>query len=418
MDIDTRTRGLGARFWKFLAASGASNLADGIGRTAVVLLATTLTRDPVLISALTALAYLPWLLLALPAGTYIDRNDRRTVMVGANLFRAVAYGLLAVLVLTNSATIWALFVFAFTVGVAETLYDSAGRAFLPQIIGRDQLDRGNSLLATVEAGAQMFVGGPVGALLFAAVAVLPLATNAGVFAVAVLLMVSVAGSFRPAGAVERTSFTAELGAGVRWLWRHRFLRELTMVNSTISVLQNMTNAVLVLYALEVIHLSTAGFGAVMVATGLGALLGGLVAPLLSGRLGRIATLSLTSVLFPIPLAAMSLTSDAIVGCALYGLSALLVMAGNVLILSLRQAMTPEAFFGRVQGSYRTLVWGGIPIGALAGGVLASVTNIRTVFAAAGIAAVLVGVWMSSLLHRHRTEIAQAYSRDLDHEPVG
>jgi predicted MFS family arabinose efflux permease len=320
---------------------------------------------------------------------------------------------LATVVLFDLATIWLLYVIAFALGVAETLYDSAARAILPQTISRDQLDRGNSLLATVETGAQTFIGAPIGGLLFATVAVVPLVTNASAFAVAAVLMVAIASNVRPAQAIRTTSLRTEIRDGVTWLWRHRFLRGLAMVNGVTSALQSMPNAVLVLYALEVVHLSPAGFGAVMVAAGLGALLGGVVAPMLNRRLGRIATLSMTSLLFPLPLAAMSLTSDPIVGCALFGLSAMLVMAGNVLTMSLRQALIPEELFGRVQGAYRTLVWGGIPIGAFAGGGLASLTGVRTVFAVAGSAALLAGIWMVTLLRRHRAEIDRAYHTEAE-----
>ncbi len=415
MSVDAAPKRLGSRFWKLFTSSAVSNLADGIGHSVVPLLAATLTRDPVLIASLTSLAYLPWLLMALPAGAFVDRSDRRRVMIGANLFRAGAYGVLAATVLFGLTTIWLLYVIAFVLGVAETLYDSAVRAILPQVIDRDQLDRGNSLLASVESGAQTFIGAPVGALLFAAVAVLPLITNASAFALAALLMVALAGRFRPTRAIKSSSLGTDIREGVRWLRGHHFLRGLTMVNGVTSALQSMANAVVVLYALEVVHLAPGAFGAVMVATGLGALLGGFVTPLLTRRLGRTATLSMTSLLFPVPLAAMSLTSSAVVGCLLYGLSALLVMSGNVITMSLRQTLISEELFGRVQGAYRTLVWGGIPVGAFAGGVLASLTNVRVVFAVAGLAAIPVGVWMSTLLRKYRAEIDRAYRPE--QEPV-
>jgi MFS family permease len=415
MSVDAPSKKLGSRFWKLFTSTAVSNLADGIGNSVVPLLATTVTRNPVLIASLTSLAYLPWLLMALPSGAFVDRSDRRRVMVGANLFRAGAYGALAAMVAFHLTTIWLLYVVAFALGVAETLYDSAVRAILPQVIARNQLDRANSLLATVESGAQTFIGAPIGALLFAAVAVLPLVTNASAFVLAALLMAAIAGHFRPTRAVQSSSLGADIRDGVSWLWRHHFLRGLTMVNGVTSALQSMANAVVVLYALEVVHLAPAAYGIVLVATGLGALLGGLVTPWIIARLGRITTLSVTSVLFPMPLAAMSLTSNAVVGCALYGLSAMLVMSGNVLTMSLRQTMISEELFGRVQGAYRTLVWGGIPVGAFAGGVLASLTNVRTVFAFAGLAAIPVGFWMSALLRRHRVEIDQAYQPE--HETV-
>jgi hypothetical protein len=80
---------LGPAFWRLYAASAVSNLADGINLVALPLLAATLTRDPVLVAGLTSLAFLPWLLFALPAGAVVDRVDRTRAMAAANVVRAL-----------------------------------------------------------------------------------------------------------------------------------------------------------------------------------------------------------------------------------------------------------------------------------------------------------------------------------------
>ena len=85
-------------FWRLFASSSASNLCDGILQADLPLLAATLTRDPVAISVLAALAFLPWLLFALPAGTLVDRMNRRAAMAGANAFRGVLVGALAAVI--------------------------------------------------------------------------------------------------------------------------------------------------------------------------------------------------------------------------------------------------------------------------------------------------------------------------------
>jgi MFS family permease len=157
---------LGGGYWRLFGASAMSNLADGVGRAALPLLAATLTRDPVLIAGLYSLAFLPWLLFALPAGAVVDRSDRRRAMVVTNLVRAAVVAALALATATGHASIAILYASAFLIGTAETVYDSAANALLPQVVRPDQLDRGNSLLVTAEAVGQVFLGGPVGALLF------------------------------------------------------------------------------------------------------------------------------------------------------------------------------------------------------------------------------------------------------------
>ena len=119
---------LGGNFWRLLAASAVSNLGDGIVRTAVPLLAITLTRDPLLIGAITSLSFLPWLLFAIPSGAVVDRMDRRRAMSVANFVRAAAVGGLVVAIAIDQVSLILLYVLTFVLGVAETVYDSAARA--------------------------------------------------------------------------------------------------------------------------------------------------------------------------------------------------------------------------------------------------------------------------------------------------
>lgn len=411
-------RRLGPRFWQLFASSAGTNLANGVEVAVLPLLAASLTRSPLLISGITSLAYLPWLLFALPAGTLVDRSDRRRVMIYANIFSAVVSGGLAVAVLAGIASIALLYIVMFAIGMTATMYDSAARAMLPQLVRRDQLDRGNGLLVTVETGAQTFVGFPVGALLFALVAAAPFVVDTAAYVAAAVLMASVAGNFRPSSNVTASSFRSDLAAGVRWLWRQSFIRQLTLVTGVTSALQSMANAVLVLYALDVLHVPKAAYGLVMLGAGVGAMLGGMLTPRAIRRVRRTTALTFTSLLFPVPLFAMSLTRDAVLGVSLYGLLAVFVMAGNVLTMSLRQALIPEELFGRVQGSYRTIVWGGIPVGATLGGVIASAFNVPAVFAVSGLGCLAAGTWLAVVLHRHRDEIAAAYDIDVRGDEQG
>jgi MFS family permease len=403
---------LGAAFWRLYAASAVSNLADGVNRVALPLLATTLTRDPVLIAGLTSLAFLPWLLFALPAGAVVDRVDRKRAMAVTNTFRALALGALAVTVLTGTASLVVLYLVAFAVGVAETGYDSAARAMLPQVVGRDQLDRGNGLLTTAEEASQGFVGAPLGSALFAVAAVAPLLTTAGGFLLAALLVLTIAGAHRPARTGgPRTSIRRDVAEGVGWLWRHRFLRGLTLVSASTSLVQSMTTGVLVLFALEDLGVGEAGYGLLLTASGVGAVVGGLTAAPLARRIGRTATLVAGAVLSAVATGAVAATGNAVVAGTLFAVSTAGILFWNVLTMSLRQALIPEQLFGRVQGGYRTLVWGGIPLGALLGGVLADVTSVPAVFVVAGCGLLVLAGVLWRLLVVHRELIARAFDDD-------
>jgi MFS family permease len=393
------------------ASSATSNLADGIGRTALPLLAATYTRSPLLISGLVTFAFLPWLLFALPSGALVDRVDRRHAMSAANMVRAVSTATLAVLVLTDLANITVLYVVAFALGLAETVYDSAIRAILPQVVPADRLDSANSALTVEEMLGQTFLGAPVGSVMFALAATAPFLINAGGFALAAVLMLTLRGNYRPVRSGAKTSLRADIGEGVRWLRAHRLLRGLTLVSAGTAGLSSMASGVLVLYVLEVLRLPSGDFGLVLITAGLGALLGGLAAPLLARRLGRTVVLTGGSALSAITLGLMGLTRNGYVAAVLFGICGAGVMTWNVLTMSLRQALIPQGLFGRVQGAYRTLVWGAIAVGSVGGGAVASVIGLRPVFLVAGVGCLVMAVLLGLLLRANTAALADVASTE-------
>ncbi len=399
-------RALDTRFRRLVAATAASDLADGVSRTALPLAAAAYTRDPLLISGLATFAFLPWLLFALPAGALVDRTDRRRAMAVANATRTLATLALALLVVCGAGGIAALYAVAFVLGLAETVYDSAVRALLPQLVRRDQLDRANSVLTVSETLGQTFLGAPLGSALFAVAVALPFWFNSAGFLLAVVLITSLRGTFRPTRG-EPASVRADVAEGVRWLHRHALLRGLTLVSGATCFAQSMTTGVFVLYVLEVVHLPASDYGFVLLAAGAGALLGGVVTPVAARRLGRTVVLTGGALLSGATLAAMAFTSHGVLAATLFALQSVGVMTWNVLTMSLRQALIPEALFGRVQGAYRTVVWGSIPLGSLAGGALAHWIGVRWVFAVAGGVLVVMAVLLGRLLRNHAATVAAA-----------
>ncbi|MDQ3505656.1 MAG: MFS transporter [Actinomycetota bacterium] len=406
---------LGGNFWRLLAASAVSNLGDGIVRTAVPLLAITLTRDPLLIGAITSLSFLPWLLFAIPSGAVVDRMDRRRAMSVANFVRAAAVGGLVVAIAIDQVSLILLYVLTFVLGVAETVYDSAARAMLPQVVRRDQLDRGNGPLASAEVVTQAFLAAPIGSFLFAWLVIAPFVGSAAVYLLAALLILSITGNLRPTRDTQApsgpTTLRGEIGEGLRWLHGHALLRGLAVIVGLIAAAETMANGLLVLYVVDTLGVPERAFGLFLVSAGVGGLLGGLGAPRIAAKLGRIATIVLSSAITSAATLGMGLTRNVWVGAVLFGLVAFAISVFNVLVISLRQALIPERLFGRVQGAYRTLVWGLIPVGALSGGLLAGLTSVPMTFVISGIAQLVLTILFWRLLRRHRDQIQAAHQPD-------
>jgi len=176
---------LGRAFWKLWSASTLSNLADGVVKVSLPLVAVTLTDSPALVAGIVVAVTLPWLLFALPAGALTDRVDRRAAMLLANVARASALAVLVATVLLGYGSIWALYAVALFVGIAETVYDTCAQSILPQVVPRERLSRANGRLQAAELAANEFVGPPLGGVLVATGIAVAFAAPAGLWAVAV-----------------------------------------------------------------------------------------------------------------------------------------------------------------------------------------------------------------------------------------
>ena len=163
----TRTRtSLPTAYWRQWSASAISNIGDGMNTAAMPLLAYSLTDDTRLLALVSFAVFVPWFLLALPVGVYVDRFDRRLLMVGANALRAALFAVIAITTATGTLGIGLLLVLLLVVGCCEVVFDSSAQAFLPAIVEPEQLPRANGILFATEVIGNGFVGLPFGAWLW------------------------------------------------------------------------------------------------------------------------------------------------------------------------------------------------------------------------------------------------------------
>jgi Na+/melibiose symporter-like transporter len=168
-----RAAGLGGDFAKLWTANAVSNLGDGVTGVAAPLLMASLTGDPALVAGAVLAQQLPWLLLSLPSGAYVDRLDRRRLLVAVNLLRGAALAGLAVTVWDGAVSVPVVYTALFLLGVGGTLADNASFALLPAIVPADRLPRANARLMAGYLVANQLAGGPLGAWLFVVAAALP-----------------------------------------------------------------------------------------------------------------------------------------------------------------------------------------------------------------------------------------------------
>ena len=372
-------RGLGRTFANVFTANLASSLGDGIARTASPLLAARLTDDPVLIAGIAAVAMLPWLFFALPAGILVDRMDRRQALALAAGVRTLLAVVLVVLVATDSLTIWWLYLVIFVYGACETLYDGAIRAVVPSVVPKKSLPRANARIEGAELVVQNFAAAPLTSALFAVAVLIPIGGLVAAFGVAALLAtllpaVASGRQFHAAVATGEVTqvvpFRTQLADGWRFIMGNPMLRTLWFVSIPVAILFSASGATLVLFVLDTLAIPEAAFGLFLLAGAVGGLLGSVVASRLANRFGLgpvmaamnllAGVLALLTGLLPVPIAAI----------IFFSLGAATTTIWNVLMMSFRQSIIPGRLLGRVHGTWRTLLWGTMPIGSLIGGALA------------------------------------------------
>jgi MFS family permease len=372
---------LGRNFTWLVSASGLSNLADGAFQITLPLVALGITRDPAAFASVTLVGRLPWLLFALPAGAWADRLDRRRTMVLVDITRAAMIGALALVVAANLEQLWLLYVVAFGLGVAETMFDTAAQSILPNVVDDGQLSRANGRLYAVELTANQFVGPPSGGLIAGITLAGALAGSAVAYAVAASVLLLLIGHFRPVRETAPPRLRTDIAEGVRYLARHRVLRTLAICVGISNLASTAVFAVLPLYAVEPgpMGLSGAGFGVLLAILAVGSVLGSLVVDRIERRLGRRATLLLATAMFPVNAFVLAMTTSVPWIAIAFVINSALIIGWNVITVSLRQRIVPDHLLGRVNAGYRLLAWGTMPLGAALAGLVGDRWGLIAVF---------------------------------------
>lgn len=381
-------RALGPAFWKVWWASTTANLGDGIRIAALPLLAVSVTRDAFLVSLVVAAGSLPWLVVGLFAGALVDRWDRVRILWVVNAVRAATMLLLVVSILTGSVSIWLLVLVAVVIGTGETFVDNAAQAVLPRFVPPESLERANGRLYGGQVVTGQFLGRGLSGLLFGAGAAAPFMVDAVMLAAASLfglvLATSLPRSTSATGHVGRPARPArpmlpEIREGIAWLWRHRLLRKLWLVLAALGFASGAFWGVVALYAVEVLRLTPVQYGFMLAVGATGSLLGSLTAATVRYRLGTTRALHLATGLVLTAGTGLALTSSGVVAALLMVTNGFGVLLWNVVMVSMRQRLTPPHLLGRVNAAFSLIAVGATSIGALAGGLTGQLISLPAVF---------------------------------------
>ena len=382
---------LGASYWKLWSATTVSNLGDGIVSIAYPWLASAVTRSPLLIALSAVVSRLPWLIFTLHAGVITDRFNRKRIIVAMDSARGlltIAVGFFVYLErdslpslneltsLTDLETNYTLYsvilITAFLFGLAEVLRDNSAQTLMPAVVEDKDLEKANGRMWSAESLTNSFIGPPLGSFIIAIAIFLPFFVDAVTFFIAAALIASMkptVKSFAPEAKSEPINFKAEIKEGFSWLWSHTLLRPMAIILGLINGIAALTGAVFILFAQEVLDTTVFIFAVLGTAAAVGGILGGLLGPKVSEKIGSGRSLALALFAMPLCTLLIGFTSQWQVVWLLVAVSTFTGVLWNVVTVSLRQSLIPTNLLGRVNSVYRFFAWGTIPIGSLLGGGL-------------------------------------------------
>ena len=359
----------------------------------------TLNSSPLEQGFLQAAEAGPVLITGLFAGVWVDRLRRRPVMIAADFARAALLVSIPIAALAGALTMAQLYVVAAAAAVFTAFFDAAYPAYLPTLVGRENIVEGNAKLTASSSVAEMGGFAAAGALVQLLSGPTAMLVDSATYIVSAFSLARIrASELRPQPGDVRETATREALEGLGVVWRDPTLRALVACSTTIRLSGGAFGAMYMLFAVRDLGLSPTAAGVIAGCGGLGSLAGSILAAPALRRLGAKATLIVGFALGGAFQGLVPLAHGSVVQVGLFLLAAQII--GDALMtmafvndVSLRQLLVPDRLLGRVSATANVLGVAAMPIGALAGGVVGQFASPRAALAAGAIGFSLAALWV-------------------------
>jgi MFS family permease len=386
-NVPARSR-FGAEFWMFLLGQTVSNVGSSFTIFVLPLLVFKLTGSAFNLALVASAEYIPYLLFGLIIGAWVDRVDRRRLMILTDIAQALVISSIPLLGALGLLSVWWIYAVGFVSSTLWIFFNTAEFAAVPSLVPEEDLPAANGYLQASYATAT--VVGPLLAGLLVAVAPihLVLVVDALSFLVSALAVGLVKVSFNDADSAERQRserLQRDVVEGLRYVLGHPILRNTCLMMALVSCVGFTVYAQLVFYAKERLGASDTQVGLLYAAGSVGMIAFALVASPLRRRLSfskvMLGTLMLQGVLTVLLASTRAYWVGVLLWAVMWGLVVLLDINSN----SLWQMIVPNRLLGRVQSVVNVLSWSTIPLGTFIGGVAIQLTqDVALVYRAIGI----------------------------------
>jgi MFS family permease len=361
---------LSGDFGRFWLGQTVSNLGSSFTLFALPLLVFKLTGSPINLGVTTACEFVPYLLFGLVIGAWVDRVDRKRLMIATDLARAAVIATIPLLAALGALSVGWVYTVAFCSATLTIAFDAAEFAAIPSLVpsGEDLVTANGRVQASYSAAQ---IAGPLlaGLLLTVTPVQQVLLFDAASFLVSAGMLLLIATTFnapRPDGEARR-AIRQEVVDGLRYVLGHPVLRNISAMMALINLVGATVYAQLVVFAKRQLDASDSRVALLYSAGSAGVVLLSLAAGPLRRRLSfSVAALGalMADGLLTVVLAA---TRQYWVALALWAAISGLGIFFNINTGSLRQQIVPNHLLGRVMSIAGVLAWSAIPVGALAGG---------------------------------------------------
>jgi MFS family permease len=361
----------------------ASRFGTAVSGVAIPLVAiSVLEATTFQVGLLTAFAWLPWLVIGLPVGAWVDRLPRRPIMLASAASSFLLLALVPPAHLAGLLTVHLLLAAVVLTGVAAVLFQTAYTAYLPTLIDSADHAEGNAKLHGSASAAQIAGAGCGGLIIQLAGPVNGLLVDAATFLVALACLAAIhhreprrtptrtGKPPRTPTRIGQPTITAEIAEGLRLVARDVWLRTLTIFGAVSNLALMGYQSIAVVFLVREVGLTPGTVGALIAAAGSGGIVGAFAARRLMTRLGTartilVAELGLPTLALLIPLSTVS-PWFYLAGAFSIGVG---VVAGNVVKATFFQSYCPPDLLGRLTATSSFVNYGTIPLGALLGGTL-------------------------------------------------
>ncbi|WP_322923421.1 MFS transporter [Paenibacillus campi] len=361
--------------------------------------ALTLNSTPWEMGVLNALQFSPYLLVGLFAGVYIDRLRRKPIMLAANIGRAVLLLVIPFGYIFHFLEMYHLYVIGFLVGTLTLLFDLSYQSYLPSLVGKEHLTEGNSKLEVSRSLADVSGPGISGGLiaLMSAPIVLILHSFTLLCSAFSLLLIK---KDEPSQAkvVAHKPIFQEIGKGMRLVFGNKYLRAIAGEASTYNMFSQVMAAVSIIYITKQLQITPALLGIILSTASIGSIIGSLIAKRLGDKYSLGSIIIVTMMLgcgapLLVPLASGPLHVTVPILIISYFFGSMGVVISNIYVVSIRQTITPDDMLGKMNASYRFVVTGVTPIGALLGGALGNLVGLRMTLLIGALGTLTALIWV-------------------------